>query len=401
MSRQQKEQVAAEWISAIEEAGAMASDRETDPNIFIGYLHELKFYLEARRQHWFQLPKTAPAPPPIQRDFSLPSYHAPENENSFAVFEDGDQDDAAYEGNAGRKGENIANAGQRKGEPRMVMSRLMVRVLTTLSEFHRVQADRFAREHDWARGTEAYSHCFDCIGQALLIADEQFAKLIEEEQSVMGTCQQNRSGAIAEEQAELAEDAQVVHVANSHFAIAQERYQLSVGRRMQAIQRKLRPQWKSRDEVKQTWGEERWASNPRPKLDYARMRERDEQELRVLREAEGIMASLNSEAVRVRSEAIMGGVPLSSLSGRYASVEGSMFDFGRHNGNRPSDTSQRVDMTLYPDPTEFNWTFTGSNEVSRVEFFERWERPQDGAGLLKLDFFYTTGTLKTSLDHPQ
>ena len=217
----------------------------------------------------------------------------------------------------------------------------------------------------------------------------------------MGTCQQNRSGAIAQEKAELAEDAQVVHVANSHFAIAQERYQLSVGRRMQAIQRKLRPQWKSRDEVKQTWGEERWASNPQPKLDYARMRERDEQELRVLREAEGIMASLNSEAVRVRSEAIMGSVPLSSLSGMYASVEGSMFGSGRYNGDRPSYTSQRVDMTLYPDPTEFNWTFTGSNELSRVEFFERRERPQDGAGLLKLDFFYTTGMLKTSLDYPQ
>ena len=65
----------------------------------------------------------------------------------------------------------------------------------------------------------------------------------------------------------------------------------------------------------------------------------------------------------------------------------------RGNGIRPFDITHHVPLELYPDPVEFGWIFTGSNEVSRVEFFEK-----DG---VKLDWYYTTATLKTSLDHPK
>jgi hypothetical protein len=64
----------------------------------------------------------------------------------------------------------------------------------------------------------------------------------------------------------------------------------------------------------------------------------------------------------------------------------------RYNGQRPTDLSCRVDITDYPDPTTFGWTFTGSAESSAVEFFEK--------DSVKLDWYYTTGTVKTSLDHP-
>jgi hypothetical protein len=69
----------------------------------------------------------------------------------------------------------------------------------------------------------------------------------------------------------------------------------------------------------------------------------------------------------------------------------------RYNERRPDYRGQRVSTYGYPDPSNFGWTFTGSCEGGRAEFFEK-----DFAvhGVVKLDFYYTTGTIKTVLDHP-
>jgi hypothetical protein len=73
----------------------------------------------------------------------------------------------------------------------------------------------------------------------------------------------------------------------------------------------------------------------------------------------------------------------------------------RYNGLRIPHYNQRhqrrVSLEDYPDPTDFNWIFTGSSEASCVEFFEM---TTDDGVLVKLDFYYTTGTVKTSLVHP-
>lgn len=71
----------------------------------------------------------------------------------------------------------------------------------------------------------------------------------------------------------------------------------------------------------------------------------------------------------------------------------------RYNGIRPVAAeydSLRISKELYPDPSSFGWTFTGSNEKSRVEFYER----SLNLGVVKLDFYYTTGVVKTTLLHP-
>jgi len=68
----------------------------------------------------------------------------------------------------------------------------------------------------------------------------------------------------------------------------------------------------------------------------------------------------------------------------------------RYNGTRPDYGVQRVSTESYPDPTSFGWTFTGGVEASRVEFFER----PTNMGRVKLDWFYTTATVKTILEHP-
>jgi len=68
----------------------------------------------------------------------------------------------------------------------------------------------------------------------------------------------------------------------------------------------------------------------------------------------------------------------------------------RYNNIRPKHHKDRVDHSLYPDPRAFGWTFTGSVEQSLVEFYEK----RNNIGIVKMDFYYTTATMKTVLEHP-
>eukprot|EP00276_Gloeochaete_wittrockiana_P005045 CAMPEP_0184652934 /NCGR_PEP_ID=MMETSP0308-20130426/10646_1 /TAXON_ID=38269 /ORGANISM="Gloeochaete witrockiana, Strain SAG 46.84" /LENGTH=88 /DNA_ID=CAMNT_0027088103 /DNA_START=166 /DNA_END=432 /DNA_ORIENTATION=+ len=43
-------------------------------------------------------------------------------------------------------------------------------------------------------------------------------------------------------------------------------------------------------------------------------------------------------------------------------------------------------------PTDYGWTPQGSNSQSRVEYYQK--------GDTKMDYYPTTGTVKTSMDHP-
>jgi len=91
----------------------------------------------------------------------------------------------------------------------------------------------------------------------------------------------------------------------------------------------------------------------------------------------------------------------------------------RYNSIRPNYENLRVSYDLYPDPAQYsnNWKFTGSSSENRVEFFEakigeKNEEDDDDEILynngkrrnndilVKLDFFYATGTVITVLDHP-
>lgn len=62
---------------------------------------------------------------------------------------------------------------------------------------------------------------------------------------------------------------------------------------------------------------------------------------------------------------------------------------GKSSGGGGGGSSSRV---LSVDPVDYGWSHTGGNSTSRVEFYER-----DGA---KMDYYPSTGTVKTSMDHP-
>jgi len=68
----------------------------------------------------------------------------------------------------------------------------------------------------------------------------------------------------------------------------------------------------------------------------------------------------------------------------------------RYNGTRPNySLFPRVPYYRYPEPSNYGWRFTGSCEMTKTEFYER----SGENGTVMLDFYFTTGTVKTVLNH--
>lgn len=421
---------AAAWESAIAACGntaaSPAASSEDHLHATVAYLEALRDHLERRRGAWDRPPKRAPPAVPApatstsnrsggsgdnhhnqqqQRDFERP--------NPFAAFVDSDSDDD-YDSSSDAGDEvvfagniNCATMGAVAPHPMqrpMEMRRLIIRVLATLSEVHSALASRMASERPvprWSDAAETYARSYGCATVALAVADERSARILQAEQAHEWLGEDGAGSSDGDEMAALADDASAVHVALTHFAGCRDRYLSLAERRAEHLRRKLEPQWVDRDEVKARWGQERWESNPRPRNNYARVRRDNERELRELERAQVVLLELDVEAAVERSGTMMreiGGGGRQEGGGGVASS-----GTGRYNGLRPDNmhasAGGRVPFELYPDPTLFGWTFTGSSEASRVEFFER--AADDGSGdVVKLDFYYSTGTVKTSLHHP-
>ena len=73
---------------------------------------------------------------------------------------------------------------------------------------------------------------------------------------------------------------------------------------------------------------------------------------------------------------------------------------------RPAYQGLRVSQKDYPDPEAFGWEFVGSCPERRVEFFEKDDTNSNNkdnkgiAAVMVLEFHYTTGTVKVTLEHP-
>ena len=75
---------------------------------------------------------------------------------------------------------------------------------------------------------------------------------------------------------------------------------------------------------------------------------------------------------------------------------------------RPAYQGLRVSQKDYPDPGVFGWEFVGSCPERRVEFFEKNDTSNDitknrntkGIAVMALEFHYTTGAVKVTLEHP-
>ena len=255
-------------------------------------------------------------------------------------------------------------------ETNMVMRRILIRVVTSQSEMLAYKASqyRFTKPvAQWKLGADTYCESLSKIHEALELADSQCAKLLF-------TLNDNTL-----EGESLAEDAQIVEIAIQYLREECDRYREAAVQQAHRLSLKLKPKQKSRDQAKKRVGNERWTNNPAPKNDYRKLREQDELQLLDVQ-----------AAIQQLDQMLMPQGP------KFKKQMESQKPKHRYNGARPWDMSRRLPMDDFPDPTDFDWIFTGSSN-NNVEFFERIEEDES---IVKLDWYFTTGTVKTSLDHP-
>ena len=221
----------------------------------------------------------------------------------------------------------------------------------------------------------------------------------------------------------LTQDAEIVAVAIHQLVSYKERLEHDISRERSRLQNRLRPQWKTRDQVKQRLGTNYWYNNPAPKHDHSALREEDEAALRQLDDILNQMQLLQIDALsqsaynlQQRLEGVDDnlqqptGMAMSQLLQEHEQQQ-----LQRHNGLRPGTTSRtRVSREDFPDPNILNngWAFTGSEENLEVEYYE-FELTSEALGgtvsllenngratVVQLDWFYTKATVKTTLYVP-
>lgn len=274
--------------------------------------------------------------------------------------------------------------------PGMALLRLVIRIHTSTSDLWAFKGNAMAAAHDWMPGATALQCAIQAIHKALELADAQISKYYHQQQQqqpggLRNKAQEEVDPVQRQRQRELQADADIVHVAVQALVRARDKYIQAAERQVQRLEKILQPQWQSRDQAKERLGAERWNNNPNPKLNHARLRQESEAELRQVQDA---LRSIHDS-------------DLEGLSATAEFLKLRLLPSNRHryNGQRPEQMLgvhvERLEQ--YPDATVFGWTFTGSNAQSRVEFFERLFEDT----LVKLDFYYSTGTVKTSMEHPR
>jgi hypothetical protein len=272
--------------------------------------------------------------------------------------------------------------------PAMDARRLLIRLYDAHSSIHAALAVHCRKRLAWLDGAEHFQRCIMYIQSGLVLADSAISKYFVDGRNPDPLRLQL-----------LQEDANIIEVAVQSMARNRDKYEKLAQQQANYLVRKLTPQWKSRDDVKERMGDN-WYRNPHPRGDYAKQRAELEDQLKIVNAALAALQNLEVNQIQHVTQGLLqklsnggrGGNPMNGGGGN--GVDHAAERRRRYNGQRPLDTSQRVSWNDYPDATEFGWTFTGSHEESRVEFFER-------DGIIKLDWYYTTATVKTSLDHPK
>ena len=309
--------------------------------------------------------------------------------NPFAVFWDNNDDDSDDNNSATDEARDQIVVDYYDYSPDhhddgvgMNILRLIVRLSTSQSDVLACKASMLAHTKQWTEGALALTYAIGHVRRALEMADAQISKWYETREDEDDKEEEFDSS--RRRQADLMQDADIVHVCIQTLLEKRAAYITSARREIKRLQRRLRPQWRSRDEVRRRVGEARWTHNPHPKNDHAARRRADEDQLRALQEALALLlAQHDTEELEATAQ---------MLRTRLSSSKPN-----RYNGQRPIITTSTCHRVLhFPDPTLFGWIFTGSAD-NVVEFFEK--TTMDGS-VVKLDFYFTTGTVKTSMDHP-
>ena len=266
--------------------------------------------------------------------------------------------------------------------PHMVGRRIHIRVLSSIADILRYKAKHFRQSKSYRYGAAACELAEHHLRKALTMADTKISQYL---------MQAHRHGdtSLAIEHEQLVQDAEIVHISVTGLVQEGNRMLRQAEQYEAKLIRQLEPQWQRRDEIKAQMGP-KWFNNPVPKNTHYESRKDKELALKDVKKAIECLRKMDVAGLVHTTTNWMEqlkGSEFDQPSGLQGGIKSS-----RYNGLRPDDLSQRVSLADYPDPSEFGWKFTGSNKISCVEFFEK--------DSIKLDWYYTTGTMKTSLYHP-
>lgn len=388
------------WIVAIEEATECLRNRDAGQvDACLSYLEKLEREIRRLKEpredgrgenvtttddavdQW-DLPPTTNPPP--WHDF-LQSYFASDDNSQYQHSFSRDE----------RRFQEAKSPCNDKSNYVLDCRRILIRVLTSQSDCLAMKARLYQQksQHEltWKVGADQLTYSLGKIHAALDLADTQISKWISkgEHDFPASFIHQNKDHSAIKG---LKEDANIVSVSIQSLTEDRDTF-LQCGRKEEAfLLRKLQPEWESRDAVKSRWGDAKWKNNPNPKFDFAKKRGKFEKRYRDVQAALEVLQGMHLNLMEAAEKTRLMKNQLVERSTDDIDQDEVLLQSQRYNGIRPDYIvlQNRVSWDDYPDPTEFGWMFTGSWNMA--EFFEK-----DG---VKLDWYFTTATVKTALDHP-
>jgi hypothetical protein len=178
-----------------------------------------------------------------------------------------------------------------------------IEFLTFLGELYSIRGGRLrpADRVTWAEGTELFQQANANLQTALTYTDSLVVRLrIQEEHDEDHGGQLSNSDRADLD--ELIHKADAISIAAGAAINNLDTYEQKVKNRETVLFQKLNPQWQERDQVKERWGQERWTTNPNPKMDYAERRALMEKELEEVKLALQDLAHVRARLENIRRE---------------------------------------------------------------------------------------------------
>jgi hypothetical protein len=262
-----------------------------------------------------------PSPTSQKRRIQLPLKPSSATTNRYSIFLSPDSDDDVDAQDMKEAGDfpvlnfdlTAAVLQGDLGVGGMDIRRLVLRVCCAQSDLWAFLAMERAHTQQWEAGVKGYH--FSCLKtrQALELADAEITKWWYEEMqyeqrqqvrhldtSAASDRMKKKKDARKEQ---LMADADIVVVAIQHLIQKRDKYVAAAERKQDWLLHKLAPQWKNRDDVKHKWGKARWANNPKPKHDFAMLREAHELELNAVQQALAFISDHLQSSVVAQLEA--------------------------------------------------------------------------------------------------
>lgn len=277
---------------------------------------------------------------------------------------------------------------------RLNSRRILARILTSQSEVFAMKATYSVRvQKDWILAISSYQNAIYKIHRGLDVTDTAICQWWGQMELIEDIAMSNSK---KKERTLLEDDASIIIVALESITDRHNKLLADGKREESRLVRTLQPQWETRDVAKERFGERRWTNNPRPKNDHALERKESEKRLRVVRKALESLQALDPQKILQKANDLQQQLVDGQPPPQNDNNNNNNNSERRYNSMRPSPEylQQHVSMEEYPTPEEFGWMFTGS--WREVEFYEQ---IFPNIGLVKLDWYFTTATVKTSLDH--